>query len=129
MKGLTFLNDPWKLRTDQVFTLICMWKQDPWMRKCMDMNIVKKIAEYIKIDLSGKFKLTGGYLTYFFNEDFNSNYVWFVSDKKNNTFYYFCCETCLRPFINYCQHKQRNDIKDISSYQNRFKFDNVIIKI
>ena len=75
--GFTFLNDPWKLRTDQVFTLVLMWKQDQRMRKCMYVHIVKKIAEYIKVDLSGRFKLTDGGSTYFCHVTFRdklSNY-------------------------------------------------------
>jgi hypothetical protein len=95
---------------------------------------VKKIAEYIKVDLSGTFKLTDNRLICFryvcFIEDYNSNYYgWSLSDRKNNIIYYFCCKTCLRPSL-YCRHNtmkiQRNGIKDISSYHNQFKFDNPI---
>ena len=132
MKGLTFVNDPWKLRTDQVFTLILMWKQDPWMRRCMDVHIVKKIAEYIKIDLSEGFNLPGRGRIWFRRiifPDPNSNYYgWFLFDSGSG--YSGGCFTCLRPQCDIHQPYHRSNIyksvKDISSYRNRFEFDDPI---
>lgn len=136
MKGLTFLNDPWKLRTDQVFTLILMWKQDPLMRRCMDVNIVKKIEDYIKIDLSGVFKLIDNRLICFRYVCFTNirlNYFgWCLfGDKKCCFQYHNGCKKCLRPSV-YCTHyivqPISDNIKNISVYRNRFEFDNPIIK-
>lgn len=127
--GLTFVNDPWKLRTDQVFTLICMWKQDPLMRKCMDVHIVKKIAEYIKVDLSEGFKLFNGCRIWFsrivFLEPSSIFYGWYLFD--NGSVYYQACFTCLRPEcdIDHSFHIYKA-VKDISSYRNRFEFDDPI---
>lgn len=132
MKGLTFINDPWKLRTDQVFTLICMWKQNPLMRRCMDINIVKKIVEYIKVDLSGGFKLdnrTSICFRHIVFRDSSSNYYgWFFFDKGSH--YYSACFNCLKPT---CLHRVRQlsrykDVKNISEYRNRFEFDDPIIE-
>jgi len=127
MKGLTFLNDPWKLRTDQVFTLILMWKQDPWMRRCMDVHIVKKIAEYIKIDLSGLKLLDGGRICFvhvIFRTEPSANYYgWKIFPN-----YYSACIKCLRPLKCSRHYKNSRVGNDISSYRNRFEFDDPILE-
>lgn len=140
MKGLTFLNDPWKLRADQVFTLILMWKQDPLMRKCMDVHIVKKIAEYIKVNLSERFEIvrdgSNGYIWFkysVFDNPNNNDYGWYfeTDEMKSNT---EACSECLKPVNCFCNHityifksiPTSERIKNISEYMHKFRFDNPI---
>jgi hypothetical protein len=109
-----------------------MWKQDSLMRRCMDVNIVKKIAEYIKVDLSGRFDF-GVKSIFFANIIFrNSKFNYYGWCRFPD--YYGSCIKCLRPFINSeCKlHGSRYIYdslgNDISNYRNRFEFDDPILE-
>jgi hypothetical protein len=120
-----------------------MWKQYPLMRRCMDVNIVKKIAEYIKIDLSGNFEIvrngSKGYIWFrysLFENSHNNNYGWYfeTDEMKSNT---EACSKCLKPTNCYCNHiiyitknvSVTNWIKNISGYMYKFRFDNPVKSI
>lgn len=129
MNGLSFMNDPWILRRNQVLTFILIWKNVPFIRRCLDLNIVKKVAEYVKIDLSGGFKISETGRIWFryivFTDHLSNYYGWFAFD--NGSGYYRSCNVCLRPKcdIHEYYHPTRvyKAIKDISKYREKFEFD------
>lgn len=95
----------------------------------MDVNIVKKIAEYIKVDLRGSFEVVGG-LTYFchvtFKDPLSNYYGWFVFDQTGSH-YYGTCIYCLRPNCSLHVRSYNSTVRDnVKNYRNRFEFDDPI---
>jgi hypothetical protein len=101
-----------------------MWKQNPLMRKCMDINIVKKISEYIKIDLSEGFNLYDRKRIRFVHVTLNGFYGYY--GWKVFPDFYSACMKCLRVQCNL--HYGLRVGNDISSYRNRFEFDDPILE-
>lgn len=131
MNGLSFINDPWIRRRNQVLTFILIWKNVPFIRRCLDLNIVKKIAEYIKVDLSGEFKISETDKIIFLHVLFCSNelnyYGWYRFNNVKSLFYTNACNICLRPKCNiHNPHYIIDQVKDISKYREKFEFDNPI---
>lgn len=100
---IDYIDNPWKLRRDQIFTLILIWKQNQLLRKCLDVNIVKMIAEYVKVDVSKPIRILYNNriclasLVYIFDlfRD-RDNYMWKIYGTKYNISYARPCGNCLR---------------------------------
>jgi hypothetical protein len=115
--SVIFLNDPWVLRSNQIYTLLQIWKT---LKVPIDRNIIKLIAKSVKIDLSKRFKLSnGGYAIFKWCEQMNPNscfYGWIIYADCLSYYINASIET-LRPNFNEWRH-----IKSLENYKNRFDF-------